>query len=353
MSAPNTNSPPPVEPMTWTLMGKFFGVPLLIIGTIVGGAVLVVLLFGGPAAPEQRSLESLLLALENNSGERSAGVLLPREKELWQTALELSERLKKKDTELTADQVHMVAERLAGMIEAELANIDNITAFDQDLAIQRNLRSSRFDFLMRAIARTETEESIPALVHVVESKREPYVALAIQQLGNLHKLVNSSAAIEPILKTLSESKSLETQLTACTALSVLAPKGDATSIDGLRAVLSTNDGEVGWSAALALARLGSDAGKSTLMDLLDRKFLESGNWYRVVDGSGNVRTHPLPPERVKDTLAAAMEAASSLDDADLWSMIDRLKSDASPEVKGKAMEVSDRRSRQRAAVENG
>lgn len=339
--------------MTFTLMGRFFGVPLLIIGTIVAGAVIVVLFFGGPAAPQQRTVESLLVTLESNSGERSAGVLLPREKELWQTALELSERLEKKDAELNPDELHLVARRLATMIDAELANIDNVTAFDDDLPIQQNLRSSRFDFLMRAVARTECPEAIPALVKVVDSKREPYNALAIQQLGNLHELVNSLEPIESILKTLSQSTRNETLLTACTVLSILAPKGDIKSIGALTTTLSANDGEVGWSAALALARLGSPAGKSTLLDLLDRKFLESGEWYRVVDASGNVRTHPLPPERVKALLMAAMDAASCLDDADLWSMIDRLKSDTSLAVKGKAMEVTDRRARQTASGENG
>ena len=85
--------PPDVEPMTLTLLGRFFGVPLLIIGVVVAGAVVVVLLFGGPALPQKRTVESLIQSLESNSGDRSAGLLLPREKELWQTALELSERL--------------------------------------------------------------------------------------------------------------------------------------------------------------------------------------------------------------------------------------------------------------------
>ena len=334
-------------------MGRFFGVPLLIIGTIVAGAVIVVLFFGGPAAPQQRTLESLLVTLESNSGERSAGILLPREKELWQAALELSERLEKKDAELTRDELHLVARRLAAMIETELAHIDNVTAFDKDLPIQQSLRSSRFDFLVRALARTECPEAVPALVKVVDAQREPYNALAIQQLGNLHGMVNFQEPIESILKILSQSTRTETLLTACTALSVLAPKDDARVIAALSSTLAANDGEVGWSAALALARLGSSAGKPALMDLLDRKFLESGEWYRVVDASGKVRNYPLPPERVKALLSAAIDAASCLDDADLWSMIDRLKSDTSPAVKGKAMEVTDRRTRQPASGENG
>ena len=59
-----------LEPMTFSTLGGFFAVPLLIIGSIVGGAVIVVLLFAAPSAPEARSIESLLQALESGGGHR-------------------------------------------------------------------------------------------------------------------------------------------------------------------------------------------------------------------------------------------------------------------------------------------
>jgi len=334
--------PPELEPMTWSLMGRWFGVPLLIIGTIVGGAVVVVLLFGGPATAEQRSVDSLLQALESNSGERSAGVLLPREKELWQTALELSERLAKKEAELTSDELHTVALRLASMVEVDLANLDRITAFGDDLSTQRELRSSRFDFLLRALARTECDEAIDPLIRVVASGREPYVAVAMQQLGNLHDLPNANRAVEPILAVIEKSNRAETLLTGCTVLSVLGERDDPQVVDALSRVRLANDGEVEWSAALALARLGSDAGKPTLLDLLDRKHLESGERYEVRDAAGSIQRYAMPPNRVEALLIASMEAAVNLEDDDLWGMIDRLKSDSSPAVRGKAMELTKR-----------
>ena len=49
-------------------MGRFFGVPLLIIATIVGGACAVVLLFGGPSSQPRRSVNELLQVLEGSSG---------------------------------------------------------------------------------------------------------------------------------------------------------------------------------------------------------------------------------------------------------------------------------------------
>jgi len=350
MVAVGETGPPDLEPMSLSLLGRWFGVPLLIIGTIVGGAVVVVLLFGGPASAEQRSVESLLQALESSGGERSAGVLLPREKELWQTALELSERLAKKEAELTGEELHVVARRLATMVEVDLANLDRITAFGDDLSTQRELRSSRVDFLMRALARTECNEAIDPLISVVASGREPYVAVAMQQLGNLHGLPGAKRATVPILAVLEKTNHAETLLTGCTVLSVLAERDDPRVVDTLSGIRLANDGEVEWSAALALARLGSAAGKSTLLDLLDRTHLESGERYQVTDESGKVHPYSLDRGRVDAILIAAMDAASRLDDADLWGMIDRLKSDPSPAVRGRAMEATQRRA---ASVTSG
>ena len=50
----------------------------------------------------------------------------------------------------------------------------------------------------------------------------------------------------------------------------------------------------------------------------------------------------MPPIRVEALLMAAMDAAANLQDDDLWGMIDRLKSDSSPAVRGKAMELTKR-----------
>jgi hypothetical protein len=165
----------------------------------------------------------------------------------------------------------------------------------------------------------------------------------MQQLGNLHGLPGAKRAVEPILTVLRKTSRSETLLTGCTVLSVLAGRDDPRVVDALSAVRLAHDGEVAWSAALALARLGSPAGKSTLLDLLDRAHLEAGERYEVRDEAGKVNRYPMPPNRVEALLFAAMDGASNLADGDLWDMIDRLKSDPSAAVRGKAMEVSKRR----------
>ena len=323
--------------MSWSLLGRFFGVPLVIVAAIVGGAVTVVTLFGGPAAPKQQTVDQLLQALEASSGEKSAGILLPREKELWQTALELSERLKNKSAELPEGGAEVAATRLADMVRSEMTRVDQVTVSGDELAKQRALQSARFEFLLRALARTETQVGLSTLIEVVERGQEPYVSVAIQELANLHGLPDSQTAVAPILAVLAKSDRPETLLVASTALSVLASKNDQRVTGVLASVRLANDGEVAWSAALALARLGSDAGKSTLLDMLDRSFWETGERYEVIDEKGNVLRYRMPPERVKALLVASVEAASNLRDPQLWEAIESLKADPSHEVQGAVM----------------
>lgn len=323
---------PPIEPMTWSLLGRFFGVPLLIIGTIVGGAIIVVLLFGGPAAPQQRSINELLTALEASTGERSAGILLPREKELWQMALELSTRLEKGDSELTGDELKTAVDRIAAMVEADLAHPDPIAAPPDDIQSQRELRSRRFEFLVHALGRTGRAEAVQPLIDVVIAQREPYVAAAVQELGNLREFLEAKQAVGPMVGLLSDSQRPETLIVASTALSVLADRGDERVVVALKAVLFSHEGEVAWSAALALARLGDGSGRSVLLDMLDRTFWEKGGRFQTVR------------PRIDAMLLATIDAASQLDDRGLWEAIGQLKSDPSPSVRAKAEEVRRRQS---------
>ena len=333
------------HPMTFSLLGRLFTAPLLIIGTIVGGAVLVVILFGGPASSEERSITQLLQALEATSGEKSLGVLLPREKELWQTALELSLRLKHKDKEpdLTEGELASAAHRLSALVRADLSNLDRLATHGAQRTNQREIRSRRLEFVIRALGRTEHPDAVETLVEIVKSGWEPYVQVAMQELGGLGAIPGARESVGPIVEVLRESRVAETRLLACTVLSVLAREDDQQAIEVLNSTRLTGDAEVAWSAALALARLGSDAGKSTLLDLLDRSFLESGERYHVSEQAGNVHRYPMPPQRVDGLLIAAIDAASKIENADLWEMIVRLESDRSPVVRSRASEALGRR----------
>lgn len=329
-----------VEPISLSLLGRLFGVPLIIIGVIVGGAIIVVALFGAPSAPEGRSIDEVLRALETSTGERSAAVLLPREKELWQAALELTLRLDKKDSELDADELKTVVKRLRGLVRDGLASVDRIIEQGDAGDRQKALRSARLGFLIRALGKTGDAAAIADLVEIAGHAHDAYRMVAIQQLGDMRDSPEARAAVSAIVSTLTdgEPRSDETKLVACTALSVLADRGDVSATDALTSTLRlSGGGEVEWSAALALARLGSSVGKSVLIDLLDRSFWEADGRYVTEDGKGNKLRYSMPAHRVDINLIAAMDAAANLGDKDLWDAIDRLKSDPSVAVRGKAL----------------
>lgn len=335
-----------VEPLTMGMLARYFAVPLVIIGSIVGGAALVVSLFGAPSSPQERSIEQLMQSLEASDGHKSMGMLLPREKEHWQTGLELVLRLKEKDKEraLTETELASIAERLAVLVEASVPSLDGLTATYEECPRLDAVAPTRPAFLIRALGLTEQPSAVGPLIHVAERGVEPYAMLAIQQLGNLHGVVGAKSSIPAIIDTLESSSCPEALLTACTSLSVIADAGDPAAIDALAGVRLRHDGDVEWAAALALARLGSDKGKSTLLDLLDRSFWRSGDRYRVVDESGVVRRYAMPASRVEALLLAAIDAASNLSDEELWNAIEQLRSDESPSVRRRAQAAVQARS---------
>lgn len=333
------------EPLSWPLLARFFGVPLVIIGTIVGGAVLVVFLFGGPSSPQQHSVDDLLTALESSGGAKTIGLLLPREKEHWQTGLELAQRLEKKEREFTDADLEMIAIRVGAMIHTELgeAGTDPTAATTARRTDCLSEPPDRLMFLIRALGLTERPEAVEPLVEVIRRGRESHVAAAIAQLGDLNALPGARDAIDPMLLVLDRSPCPTTRLLACTALSVVADPSDLNVIESLATVRLAAEGEVAWSAALALARLESAKGKSTLLDLLDRSFWETGERYETMDASGNIRRYAMPASRIADLLIASIDAVAHLDDADLWKMIERLKSDSSPLVRERAGQAIDGR----------
>jgi hypothetical protein len=328
--------------MTLSLISRFFGVPLLIISVIVGGAILVVLLFGGPAAPDQRTIAQLLQSLETSSGERNMGLLLPREKEVWQTALELSVRLENKeaDAELRVADMAGIAERLGTMLLTDLQHFDDLATSGEERERQRGYRSERLRFLILALGRTEHPAAVGPLVEVLSRRDETYAASAIQALGYLHADEFSRAAVAGIVRAMQRAQRHETKLMACTVLSVLTDGSDAEALEAIRAAYRTSEGEVEWNCALALSRLGDPAGEATLLDLLDRSFLERDGLYQKTDGAGVTHRYSLPPQRIDGILLAAVEAGANLESATVWERVRSLsRDDSSPAVRERAAAV--------------
>lgn len=336
--------PPALEPLTPSMVGKLFGVPLAIIGVMVGGAVVVVFLFGAPIAVREEPIDALMQKLENSSGERSLGILLTREKELWQTALELSERLNKRESELSEDELKSVTDRLTAILQADVSRLENVPTVEVERTKQLDLRSVRFEFLIRALGRTGRQEAVEPLIQLVNGTRERHAIAAMEQLGHLHGACEVRQAIPPIVAILGRAKKPETKVMACTVLSVLANPHDATVLEALNQARLSGDMETNWSASLSLARLGSAAGKDTLLELLDRNYLEADGRYQATDASGKAIRGRLRPDRVEQILIAGMDATEKLQDDDILAALKRLTSDKAPAVRGHAAEVLARRS---------
>ncbi|MHC5112165.1 MAG: HEAT repeat domain-containing protein [Planctomycetota bacterium] len=330
---------PDLEPLSLPMIGRLFGVPFIIVSVIVGGAILVVVLFAGPTIAKESTVDDLLRELEGNAGEKSAGILLPREKRLWQTALELGKRLDKRQTEFTEAELETIAERLTAIVRKDIEHKDTFATFGQERTAQQEVRNTRLQFVIRALGRTGRASAVAPLIEVVEAGVTPFTHVAIQELGNLHGLPQSRAAVDPILAVMERSQSAEELLSCATVLSVLADTSDPVVIKALDRARLAHAGEVEWAAALGMARLGSSEGKSTLADMLSREFWETDDRYQVTDESGQVRRYRMPPQRVNDFLIAAIDAAAHTSDPDLWELIDGLKSDSSSAVRGRAVEV--------------
>ena len=324
-----------VEPLTVSLLARFFGVPLLIIGTIVGGAVVVVFLFGAPSTPTQHTVGQLLQALESSSGRKTMGMLLPREKELWQTGLELVTRLKKKETEFTEDDLRTVATRVGAMVEREVRDTVGGSAAAPGRSGASG-ESRRLEFLILALGLSEQKEAVGPLITALAEGNEEIASLVMMQLGNLSSFAESREAKGLIVDRLGGWKQPETKLVACAALSALAEPQDTDVIDALEDLRLASEGEVEWAAGIALGRLGSPKARLTLQDLLDRSFWEAGERVRLVDDAGHEKQYPMPSWKIEAWLVAAIDAASQSDDADLWKQIDELKSDSSPNVRTRA-----------------
>ena len=93
--------------MTSRLMTQLFAVPALIVGAVITCALLVTLAFGWIASGQEESIESLITKISAGTGDKVIGVVLPpKEKELWQAALELAQRLQQPEKEIPPRRTH-------------------------------------------------------------------------------------------------------------------------------------------------------------------------------------------------------------------------------------------------------
>ena len=122
-------------------------------------------------------------------------------------------------------------------------------------------------YLAIAMGATKDERYSSTLINAIESTDIGVVQACAFALGN----IGDTNAIEPLKKILSDSDP-QVRLHGVIALGKI---GGQSSIDPLRKMLTDIEPNIRWDAAIGLAKQKDSSGRSILLDLLDRKYLNS------------------------------------------------------------------------------
>ncbi len=320
----------PVPPMTSKMLGRLFIVPALIVAMIVGSSVVVVLLFGWITTSREESIEKLVSRIEAGAGDKVIGVaLLPRDKEVWQAAMELAERLQSDDPKvIKPEERPVIAERLEGILKPAQATK------------QTEMGQQMQEFLLTAVGRLGQPSSVPLLVsYATDNAQPPNVRRhALSGLVFMrHEPVARRAAHD--LLPLLDSEEAVLRIAATVAIGALAEPNDATSLGGLTRAYRSADREVVWNATLALAQLGSKVVVPTLKDMLDRKYWEDVHLESAEVASPSTPDRKLTPVQVDGYLMLAMDAAQALHDEALKPAIEALRQDHSLQLRDHAAKI--------------
>ena len=122
-------------------------------------------------------------------------------------------------------------------------------------------------YLAIAMGATKDERYSSTLINAIESTDIGVVQACAFALGN----IGDTKAIEPLKKILSDSDP-QVRLHGVIALGKI---GGQSSIAPLRKMLTDIEPNIRWDAAIGLAKQKDSSGRSILLDLLDRKYLNS------------------------------------------------------------------------------
>ena len=122
-------------------------------------------------------------------------------------------------------------------------------------------------YLAIAMGATKDERYSSTLINAIESTDIGVVQACAFALGN----IGDAKAIEPLKKILSDSDP-QVRLHGVIALGKI---GGQSSIAPLRKMLTDIEPNIRWDAAIGLAKQKDSSGRSILLDLLDRKYLNS------------------------------------------------------------------------------
>lgn len=332
---PTTSSGAPesgtVDPPSLSLLGRLFGVPLMIVALIVGCSIIVVVMFGGIASGKAQSIDDLLKVLESGAGQRTGPMLLTKDKEMWQAAQELAFRLEHKESEDNSDEWSRVADRIVLILE----NAEGQPAGLRD-ETHRQFFIRRRQFLMLSLARLGDPIAVGPIADLLDADDALTRREAARSLAIMKDLPQSRAQAFRVAELMDDEDQV-VRLVASVALASLADRDDAEVIAALEDHYWGDDRELRWNVTLTLAKLGTL--KPLLFDLLERSYWEKADFVRYRSDDGTEVNRPLSKNEVRNYLMAAIEAAGHVSDQAVRAKIQALTEDPDVLVKDKAAKV--------------
>lgn len=195
-------------------------------------------------------------------------------------------------------------------------------ALDEEPAVRaevRQLFASAEDAEMRrylalVLGHSRDPEAVPLLVGALEDEDSQTRIYALLALGSLGAALGDPGVLEPLAAAARD----EDPGIRKTAAYALGEVGETAAIPVLEVALDDGIADVRWNAALALARLQSDAGLDVLMQMLDRDLLAT------VPG--------ITPAQQEDAMVGAIEALAAVRGRDALAVFERL-SEEDPSLK--------------------
>jgi phosphate/sulfate permease len=141
----------------------------------------------------------------------------------------------------------------------EMITTFKYSSSDRDARIQQ--------YLAIAMGATKDKRYTQTLIEAIDGSDEGVIQACAFALGN----IGTIDAIDPLEKLLNNSEP-QIRLHAVIALGKI---GEPSTVPILKKMLSDSEPNVRWDASIALAKQKDSSGRSILLDLLDRKYLNS------------------------------------------------------------------------------
>ena len=230
---PITDQQPEKKSALQVVVHSFFVVPLII-------AIFSVLIF---------LVIRIMTAEPNSAYDYLEDVKIGGTTKRWQGAFELSKILSNPDMIPNDDR-----------FSAELISAFEYAANDKDARVRQ--------YLAVAMGATKDPKYLPTLIDALNQNEPPEVMMAAAfSWGNMR----DKRAIEPLSELLNNG---EPQVRLLGVIS-LGKIGGENTIPLLKEMLADPEVNVRWDAAIALAKQKDRTGLRILLDLLDRKYLDS------------------------------------------------------------------------------